>query len=112
MVTIPQYPLISAMTSIAKAKLVGFHLDENHGWKVNVEDMQESYDKATAQGINVKCIVFINPSNPTGTVLDEESIEKILRFAHENRLLVMADEIYQDVVYKEEPGFISFRKVL
>lgn len=54
----------------------------------------------------------INPGNPTATVLTRDNIEDMIRFAYHKRLLVIADEVYQDNVYVETKKFISFRKVL
>jgi aspartate/methionine/tyrosine aminotransferase len=67
-------------------------------------------NKARNNGINVKGIVVINPGNPTGAVLSEESIRAVIQFAREHHLVIIADEVYQENVYGGE--FVSFAKVL
>jgi aspartate/methionine/tyrosine aminotransferase len=65
-----------------------------------------------ARGIRPRAIVVINPGNPTGAVLDEQNVELVLDFARAHRLAVLADEVYQDNVYRAGARFISFAKVL
>lgn len=112
MIPIPQYPLYSAETTKMDCNFVGYYLDESKGWQVSVSELQRSFDEAKAKGINTKCIVVINPGNPTGQILSKESIADILKFAHKNNVLVIADEVYQDNIYKKGAEFNSFRKVL
>ncbi len=40
-----------------------------------------------------RAIVIINPGNPTGRVLDRNNMEQIIRFAYEQRLFILADEV-------------------
>lgn len=48
----------------------------------------------------------------TGQVLTRENIEKIIKFAYEERLFIFADEVYQDNVYASGSKFHSFKKVM
>uniref|UniRef100_A0A2K6KSA0 alanine transaminase n=1 Tax=Rhinopithecus bieti TaxID=61621 RepID=A0A2K6KSA0_RHIBE len=52
------------------------------------------------------------PGNPTGQVQTRECIEAVIRFAFEERLFLLADEVYQDNVYAAGSQFHSFKKVL
>lgn len=56
--------------------------------------------------------MVINPGNPTGQVLSRSNIEEIIDICYKNNILIIADEVYQNNVYKEGTKFISFRKVL
>uniref|UniRef100_A0A8C4LXN2 alanine transaminase n=1 Tax=Equus asinus asinus TaxID=83772 RepID=A0A8C4LXN2_EQUAS len=47
-----------------------------------------------------------------GQVQPRECIEAVIRFAFEEQLFLMADEVYQDNVYAEGSQFHSFKKVL
>ena len=68
--------------------------------------------QAKKDGVNIRCIVVINPGNPTGSVLSKDNIEEIISLCYENNILIIADEVYQDNVYKKGARFHSFRKVL
>lgn len=63
-------------------------------------------------GINVRAMVVINPGNPTGNVLTRTDIEDIIKICYAENILIMADEVYQKNIYKDDRPFVSFRKVL
>ncbi|MGC4116203.1 MAG: aminotransferase class I/II-fold pyridoxal phosphate-dependent enzyme [Myxococcales bacterium] len=112
MIPIPQYPLYSATLSLYGGRLVGYYLDEAHDWKLSHELLEQSLRKAEKAGIKVKGICVLNPGNPTGAVLDRKNIEMIIDFAHEHRLSILADEVYQENVYLSGDRFESFAKVM
>ena len=62
--------------------------------------------------MKIRAIVVINPGNPTGNVLRRKDIEDIIRISYENKLVIIADEVYQENIYNSKIPFISFRKVL
>ena len=112
MLPIPQYPLYSALLSLNQAQQVPYYLNEEEGWRVSTESLQKSYDEATKKGVNVRAIVVINPGNPTGQILSEKEMADTVAFAHKNKLVLMADEVYQRNIYKEGAKFVSFKKVV
>jgi alanine transaminase len=57
-------------------------------------------------------MVIINPGNPTGQLLSEETISKIVEFAYNNGICILADEVYQENVYTDTKKFVSFKKVV
>lgn len=110
LVPIPQYPLYTATLSLLNARCVPYLLEENKSWGTNIDTIKASLAKAKKEGTDVKAIVIINPGNPTGASLQAEDIKSVLEFAAENRLVVMADEVYQTNVFEGE--FMSFKKGL
>jgi alanine-synthesizing transaminase len=48
-----------------------------------------------------KAVVVINPNNPSGAVYDRETLQKIVVLAEQHGLVVMADEIYDRMVYDD-----------
>ncbi|KAJ4293738.1 alanine transaminase [Collariella sp. IMI 366227] len=110
LIPIPQYPLYTASLSLLNAHCVPYLLDEQSGWGTDLATIKASYAKAQADGIDVRAIVIINPGNPTGASLPEEDIRAVLDFARQERLVVMADEVYQTNVFVGQ--FISFKRML
>jgi cystathionine beta-lyase len=47
-----------------------------------------------------KAIILCNPHNPTGLVLDKDSLDKIADIAIKYNLVIISDEIHCDIVYK------------
>jgi len=112
MIPIPQYPLYSATITLYGGTAIGYHLDEANGWKLSRATLDRSIAEAEGKGIRPRAICVINPGNPSGAVLDEANVEMVLRFAAEHGLAVLADEVYQDNVWRERDRFVSFAKVL
>jgi aspartate/methionine/tyrosine aminotransferase len=112
MIPIPQYPLYSATIELLGGRQIGYLLDEENRWQLSREILTESIGRARHDGVNPVCIVVINPGNPTGAVLSHENIEMIIHFAREQRLGIVADEVYQENVYDPGSRFYSFAKVM
>ena len=110
LVPIPQYPLYTATLSLLNARCVPYYLDEGHAWGTDVATIRTAYDKAKAEGTDVRAIVVINPGNPTGACLPKEDIKGVLDLAAEEKLVVLGDEVYQTNVFIGE--FFSFKKCL
>jgi alanine transaminase len=110
LVPIPQYPLYTATLSVLGATCVPYYLDEGKSWGTDLSAIKEAHQKAKSEGVDVRAIVVINPGNPTGASLAEEDVRAVLEFAHAERLVVMADEVYQTNVFVGK--FHSFKRVL
>ncbi len=110
MIPIPQYPLYSATITKAGGVQVNYYPDEEQGWTLDRSILDDALAQARAEGVNVKGIVVINPGNPTGAVLDGQSVQEVINFAKDNALVIIADEVYQENIYTGE--FISFAKAL
>ncbi|XP_047127231.1 alanine aminotransferase 2 [Hydra vulgaris] len=111
MIPIPQYPLYSATIDEFGLKQVGYYLNEEKNWSLDISELKRSLDDAR-KTCSVKCLCVINPGNPTGQVLSYQNIQEIIKFAIEEGLFIIADEVYQDNVYAEECTFYSFKKVM
>ncbi len=55
-------------------------------------------------------MVIINPNNPTGRILNRSEMEEIVVFCVENKLVLIASEVLQDLIHESE--FLSFRSVI
>uniref|UniRef100_UPI00358EF1D1 alanine aminotransferase 2-like n=1 Tax=Myxine glutinosa TaxID=7769 RepID=UPI00358EF1D1 len=111
MIPIPQYPLYSALLADLAAVQVNYYLDEEKCWAMDVVELRRALLEARKH-CSPKVLCVINPGNPTGQVQSRQCIEDVIRFAAEENLYLMADEVYQDNVYAEGCAFHSFKKVL
>ena len=110
MIPIPQYPLYSASIKMFGGTQTNYYPDEENDWALNRKILEEAYAQASAEGVKVKAIVVINPGNPTGAILDKESVYEVISFAKTHNLAIIADEVYQENLYGGE--FTSFAKAL
>ena len=91
----PDYPLWTAATSLAGGTPVHYMCDEEQNWMPDLEDIESKITDKT------KAIVVINPNNPTGAVYTREVLEGIVKIAREHGLLILADEIYDRILYDD-----------
>lgn len=110
LVPIPQYPLYTATLAVLNATCIPYYLDESKGWGTDVEAIKAAHKKAVEAGTDVRAIVIINPGNPTGSSLSEEDVKAVIEFAAQERLVIIADEVYQTNVFIGT--FHSFKGVL
>ncbi|XP_014248318.1 alanine aminotransferase 1 [Cimex lectularius] len=111
MIPIPQYPLYSASLAEFDMEQIGYYLDEDKNWALEVKELERAVSEARKVCFP-RAIVVINPGNPTGQVLTRQNIEEIIKFAKKENLFIFADEVYQDNIYDPESEFHSFKKVL
>jgi aspartate aminotransferase len=67
--------------------------DESAGYRVTVDQL------AAALTDRTKALLFCSPSNPTGAVYSRTEVGDIGRWAHEQGLWVLTDEIYEHLTY-------------
>jgi len=111
MIPLPQYPLYSASVAEFGAHQVSYYLNEEAGWSLEVTELRRALNEAKSK-CDPKVLCVINPGNPTGQVLTRENIEEIIRFAKEENLLLLADEVYQTNIWGANSKFHSFKKVM
>src|SRR5271167_2018786 len=92
----PEYPLYGAVLAKLGAIPNAYDLDEVNGWEPDIGDIERRINPQT------RAILLINPSNPTGAVYSKKTLEKLLEIAREHNLVILADEIYDKLIY--EPG--------
>jgi alanine transaminase len=108
---IPQYPLYSAAMTLLGGQSVGYFLDEEAGWGINMQELERATAEFKKGGGVPRAIAVINPGNPTGQVLSRQMIEGVLSFAEREKLMILADEVYQDNIHADGKEFVSFRQV-
>lgn len=77
-----------------------------------MKELRRSVADARAKGIAPRGLVFINPGNPTGQCLSEDNLKELVKFAYKERIVLMADEVYQENIYQDKTPFVSVRSVM
>lgn len=93
LIPIPDYPLWTAVTNLAGGTPVHYRCDEDNEWNPDLDDLEAKITDRT------KAIVVINPNNPTGAVYSRQTLERIAELARRHDLVLMADEIYDKILY-------------
>lgn len=95
LVPAPDYPLWTAVASLSGGKPVHYLCDEANGWMPNLDDIRRKITPRT------KGLVVINPNNPTGAIYSDEMLRALVQIAREHGLVLMADEVYDKVLYDD-----------
>ncbi len=85
-----------AVTAGIKVKTVTSYIED--GFKLPpVEDFEEAITPHT------RAILLCNPNNPTGYVYSPDELQKIKELVVKYDLYLIADEVYREFVYTDEP---------
>jgi alanine-synthesizing transaminase len=93
LVPAPDYPLWTAAASLAGGTARHYLCDEGSGWLPDLDDIRAKITPTT------RAIVVINPNNPTGALYPDDLLRELVEIAREHRLILLADEIYDKVLY-------------
>jgi len=93
LIPMPDYPLWTAAANLAGGTAVHYRCNEEDNWHPDIEDIKSKITTKT------KGIVVINPNNPTGSLYSDELLKQIIEVAKEYNLIIMADEIYDRILY-------------
>jgi aspartate/methionine/tyrosine aminotransferase len=69
---------------------------EQNGYKVDPADIRNAASNKT------KLLILNSPTNPTGALLDRQTIHEIAEIAKENDFFVLSDEPYEDIIFNGE----------
>lgn len=93
----PYWVTYPAAVELAGGVPVYVPSDDAAGFAVSVDDLEAAVTEHT------KALMFVSPSNPTGAVYTKDQMAAIGRWAADAGIWVVTDEIYQHLVYGEEP---------
>jgi len=78
---------------LAGGKAVEVFANESQNYLVSVEQLEAARTPKT------KALLFCSPSNPTGSVYSPEQVKAIGEWALKNNIWIIADEIYEHLLY-------------
>ncbi|GAA0182496.1 pyridoxal phosphate-dependent aminotransferase [Clostridium sediminicola] len=93
---VPYWVSYTELIKMAEGKPVFVETKEEEGFK---------FSKAALEAVlteNTKAIIVNSPNNPTGSIYSREDLQMIADFAVKNDLYIIADEIYEKLVYDGE----------
>lgn len=97
----PYWVSYPAMISLAGGKMIVIDTDESTGFKITANQLESVITPKT------KMLILCNPSNPTGSAYSRNELESLAEVVRQNNFYVLADEIYEKMVY-DNFEFTSF----
>ncbi len=90
----PSWPnILRAMTIVGASTREVALIADARGWKLDLDAVFAACDDRT------RAIYYASPGNPTGWMLEREEIERLLEFTRPRGISILADEVYQRLVY-------------
>lgn len=80
---------------------VTYSLKEENNYQIDLDEVESKITEKT------KMIVINTPGNPTGTVQNLETLQKLADIAIKHNLIVVSDEIYEKLIYDEGVKHVS-----
>ena len=90
----PGFPIYESMVRFAGATPVPMRLREELGYNPDPDELASLVTPRT------KLIIVNSPNNPCGSVIPDETLERIAELAVEAGAVVLSDEIYKDFYYE------------
>ena len=89
----PYWTTYPECIKLAGGQVVEVFADETQNYLVSVEQLEAARTPKT------KALLFGSPSNPTGSVYSVEQVKAIGEWALKNNIWIIADEIYEHLLY-------------
>jgi aspartate aminotransferase len=90
----PGFPIYESMINFLGGVAVPLQLSEQRDFRINLDELEHKISSKT------RLIILNSPHNPTGGVLTYDDLKEIARLAVKHDLVVLADEIYGEIVYE------------
>jgi alanine-synthesizing transaminase len=91
----PDYPLWSAAVSLNGGTPRYYDCKPDDQFQPDISQIE------SLVGANTRAIVVINPNNPSGAVYSRETLQALVDLAQKHGLVLLADEIYDQMVYDD-----------
>jgi aminotransferase len=98
------YTNYKKIIGLAKAKTVTVQLDEQSGWKLDMQALERAINEKT------KLILVCSPNNPTGSVFKKDDLLQIGHIAQSKNIFLVLDEVYYNLQYKKEKFSLAQEK--
>jgi aspartate aminotransferase len=99
----PGFPIYESMINFLGGVAVPLQLSERRDFRVNLEELEQRISSKT------RLIILNSPHNPTGGVLTYDDLKQIADLAVKHDLVVLADEIYSEIIYEgQHHSILSF----
>jgi len=85
----PCYQSLSTLPETFGAEVTGIQLKEENGWRLDLKDAEKAFRP------NTKLLVLNYPHNPTGNVLDKQTLEGLVKLARKQGTYILCDEVYR-----------------
>ncbi|MDG4812601.1 aminotransferase class I/II-fold pyridoxal phosphate-dependent enzyme [Hydrogenovibrio sp. 3SP14C1] len=96
----PTYPCNRQFVQLLHGQLVLLPVDADSNYQLTLSHLQTHWQEG------IKVVMVASPANPSGTVIEQDELIKMAKFAATKNAYFLVDEIYQGLVYERPPESI------
>ena len=93
----PAYPSTHNLVRLLGGSVLHIPVNEATQWQLTVGLLEEHWNES------INAVLIASPSNPTGTILSNDQLQKIADFCAAKNVFLLMDEIYHGLVYQKAP---------
>ena len=93
----PAYPAQKSTMELLGYQPVGIYTKRENNFQLRVSDL-EALDEP------IDGLLISSPSNPTGAMIEEAELERLVAYCHQHNIRLLSDEIYHGMVYPGSPN--------
>jgi aspartate/methionine/tyrosine aminotransferase len=97
----PGFPIYESVIHFTGATPVALPLVESRGFSLDLDMLHDKLSPRT------KLLILNSPQNPTGGAIPPDDIQAIAEMVRDRDLIVLADEIYSQIYFDEQPASIA-----
>eukprot|EP00949_MAST-11_sp_MAST-11-sp1_P000867 g867.t1 len=102
----PGFALYETIARHYQVSCAFYPLIAEKGWEADIAKLRD-----LAASTSAKVLLINNPSNPCGSVYSKEHLEELVSVARDHGMVIIADEIYGNVVFDESKTFFPVADV-
>lgn len=92
----PSYQQLYSIPASLGADVKIMHLKKENGYLPDVDELKKLAESG------VKMICLNNPNNPTGALIPEEILQKVIRIARDFDAYLLVDEVYRHLIQSDD----------
>ena len=92
----PGYPCNKNFVRFLSGKACTISVDATSAYQLTLKHLQDNWSN------NTRAVMLASPSNPTGTLLAQEELLEMAKYAKEKGAYIIVDEIYHGLIYSGE----------
>lgn len=97
----PAFGLYETLVVAAHGRVVPLNIAQNN-FQVSEDELRAALTPAT------KALVINSPNNPTGTILNQASLEALANVLEDTGIFALCDDVYTRLAYTEAPRFATY----
>ncbi|MEM3034251.1 MAG: aminotransferase class I/II-fold pyridoxal phosphate-dependent enzyme [Candidatus Nitrosocaldus sp.] len=99
----PAWPAYIDIAEFIGVKVRRLSTSLDDGWDMDVGMLKSIINS------NVRMIIINYPNNPTGKIIDKDTLDVVVDIARSKDIMILSDEVYADLAFKEFRSILSYK---